>query len=369
MNKKYVTLIACLAAGLLVWLEQAFGLKWSLMALIGLLLGFTLSFSGFGIVFGWREMISKGNSYYVRTHLITIFIEIVLFTLCLSFSHALFGGKMTGNIMPVGIPFIVGAFLFGCGMQLAGVCASGTLYCCGEARPRFWLVLVFYGIGTLIGKSYQQAINGMFHSQVILMKDFTGSLWSGALLNLGLVLLLFLVFTGIEFKRSGQVKPLLRGENLFWRDGRFTVLTGGIIIALLNSCIVALHGSAWTITGAIYDMSLRFASWFGFFSDNPKLASPLFSNPMVGMFWAGVLGAALSKSILNKPNDNKMTLKVMIASVLGGLLMGIGAMYAACNLGGFFDGTASGSLHGWIWMLVALFGSVLGIQLRKFFYA
>ncbi|MDA1382093.1 hypothetical protein PCI56_26985 [Plesiomonas shigelloides subsp. oncorhynchi] len=84
-------------------MEQAFGLKWSLMALIGLLLGFTLSFSGFGIVFGWREMISKGNSYYVRTHLITIFIEIVLFTLCLSFSHALFGGKMTGNIMPVGI--------------------------------------------------------------------------------------------------------------------------------------------------------------------------------------------------------------------------------------------------------------------------
>ena len=27
-------------------------------------------------------------------------------------------------------------------------------------------------------------------------------------------------------------------------------------------------------------------------------------------------------------------------------MMGMGAMYAACNLGGFFDGTASGSLHG-----------------------
>lgn len=369
MNKKYATVIALLALGLLLWLEQSFGLKWSLMALIGLLLGFTLSFSGFGIVFGWREMITKGNSYYVRTHLITISIEIILFTICLSFGHALFGGKMTGNIMPVGVPFVVGAFLFGCGMQLAGVCASGTLYCCGEARPRFWLVLVFYGIGTLIGKSYQQTVNSMFESHVVLMKDFTGSLWSGALLNLALVSLLFVLFSGIEYKRAGQLQPLLRGKHLFWRDGRFTVLTGGIVIALLNSSIVALHGSAWTITGAIYDMALRCASLFGFFSDNPKLAIPLFSNPMVGMFWAGVLGAALSKCILNKQNDNQVNIKVVSASMIGGLLMGIGAMYAACNLGGFFDGTASGSLHGWVWMLVALFGSVLGIRLRQFFYS
>ncbi|MFS1163381.1 YeeE/YedE thiosulfate transporter family protein, partial [Aeromonas salmonicida] len=52
---------------------------------------------------------------------------------------------------------------------------------------------------------------------------------------------------------------------------------------------------------------------------------------------------------------------------LGGLLMGMGAMYSACNLGGFFDGTASGSLHGWVWMLMALAGSLIGIRLRPLF--
>ena len=94
-----------------------------------------LSFSRFGIVFGWREMLTKRNSYYVRVHLLTIAIEILLFTCFLSFSHALFGDAMVGNVMAIGIPFIVGAFLFGIGMQLAGVCATGTLYCCGEGQP------------------------------------------------------------------------------------------------------------------------------------------------------------------------------------------------------------------------------------------
>lgn len=121
--------------GALLWLGNTFGMKWALMALIGFGFGFTLSFSRFGIVFGWREMLTKRNSYYVRVHLLTIAIEILLFTCFLSFSHALFGDAMVGNVMAIGIPFIVGAFLFGIGMQLAGVCATGTLYCCGEGNP------------------------------------------------------------------------------------------------------------------------------------------------------------------------------------------------------------------------------------------
>ncbi|MCD9539559.1 YeeE/YedE thiosulfate transporter family protein, partial [Photobacterium carnosum] len=222
MNKKHIIPIIFLTIFLLLWLEQTLGIKWALMAFIGFLLGFTLSFSGFGIVFGWRQMLTKCDSFYVRSCLITISIEIVLFTICLSFGHAFFGGKMVGNIIPIGIPFIGGAFLFGCGMQLAGVCASGTLYCCGEAKPRFWIVLIFYGIGTLIGHYYQQIINTTFHSQVVLMKDLTGGFLSGALLNLAFVGLLFVVFSRTEFKRTKQVQPLLRGKHLFWRDGHFT---------------------------------------------------------------------------------------------------------------------------------------------------
>ena len=335
MTRQWSLPIVALAGGALLWLGNTFGMKWALMALIGFGFGFTLSFSRFGIVFGWREMLTRRNSYYVRVHLLTIAIEILLFTCFLSFSHALFGDAMVGNVMAIGIPFIVGAFLF--------------------------------GIGTLISNQFRPELEASFSSQVVLAKDLTGNIWSGMLLNLALVAVLFLLFRKSELKRTGEVKPIFGGGNLFWRDGRFTVLTGGILIALLNSAVVALHGSAWTITGAVYDMALRGASLFGLFEGNPKLAQPLFINPMVGMFWLGILGAALARCLSGGGNHTPIRIGNSLAAIIGGLLMGMGAMYSACNLGGFFDGTASGSLHGWVWMLMALAGSIIGIRLRPLF--
>ena len=58
----------------------------------------------------------------------------------------------------------------------------------------------------------------------------------------------------------------------------------------------------------------------------------------------------------------------MIAAVIGGLLPGVGARMAyGCNIGAFFSGVASFSLHGWIWILFALPGNWVGVQLRPLF--
>ena len=80
MTRQWSLPIVALAGVALLWLGTTFGMKWALMALIGFGFGFTLSFSRFGIVFGWREMLTRRNSYYVRVHLLTIAIEILLFT-------------------------------------------------------------------------------------------------------------------------------------------------------------------------------------------------------------------------------------------------------------------------------------------------
>lgn len=349
------------------WLANSFGMKWGVLAIIGFFLGFTLSFSRFGIVAGWRDMLTMSNSYYVRIHLITIALEVVLFTLCLSFSHAFFGGKMVGNITAISIPFLVGAFVFGIGMQIAGACASGTLYCCGEGRPAFWFVLCCYGIGTLIGNHYKPVLKPIFPGEIITTKDITGGLWSGMLLSLVFILILYLVFSYVEKKRTGKISKIITSGGSFWKDNRFTVLSGGLIIAVLNSLVLAMHGSAWTITGAIYDTSLHTASFLGVLSDNSVITKPLFQNPMVGMFVGGLLGAAMATVLTGKRIKEPLTRGSIMAGITGGLLMGTGGAYASCNLGGFFDGTASGSLHGWLWMFMALAGSVIGINLRRFF--
>jgi hypothetical protein len=61
-------------------------------------------------------------------------------------------------------------------------------------------------------------------------------------------------------------------------------------------------------------------------------------------------------------------LRSVIAAVIGGLLLGYGARLAyGCNIGAYFSGIASASLHGWVWLVAAFIGSVLGTWVRPWF--
>lgn len=58
----------------------------------------------------------------------------------------------------------------------------------------------------------------------------------------------------------------------------------------------------------------------------------------------------------------------LAAAVIGGLLLGYGARLAfGCNIGAFFSGVVSGSLHGWVWLIFGLLGTYAGIYLRPLF--
>jgi uncharacterized membrane protein YedE/YeeE len=35
-----------------------------------------------------------------------------------------------------------------------------------------------------------------------------------------------------------------------------------------------------------------------------------------------------------------------------------------CNVGAFFSGISTGSLHGWVWFLMAFAGSYFGVKFR-----
>jgi hypothetical protein len=50
------------------------------------------------------------------------------------------------------------------------------------------------------------------------------------------------------------------------------------------------------------------------------------------------------------------------------LLLGYGARIAfGCNIGAYFSGIGSTSLHGWLWFAAAFAGSILGTRLRPKF--
>jgi len=52
-------------------------------------------------------------------------------------------------------------------------------------------------------------------------------------------------------------------------------------------------------------------------------------------------------------------------AIVGGLLLGYGARLAfGCNIGALLAGIASGSVHGWLWLMSGFAGSMLGVRLR-----
>jgi len=60
--------------------------------------------------------------------------------------------------------------------------------------------------------------------------------------------------------------------------------------------------------------------------------------------------------------------KSIAAAIIGGLLLGYGARIAfGCNIGAYFGGISSTSLHGWLWFVAAFIGSSLGSRLRPRF--
>jgi uncharacterized protein len=60
--------------------------------------------------------------------------------------------------------------------------------------------------------------------------------------------------------------------------------------------------------------------------------------------------------------------RLALGAVLGGLLMGYGARLAyGCNIGAYLGGIASMSLHGWVWGIMALLGTWMGLRARPLF--
>lgn len=82
-----------------------------------------------------------------------------------------------------------------------------------------------------------------------------------------------------------------------------------------------------------------------------------------------MLGAAAAAGLAGAyAPQMKIPARSLLAAALGGLLMGVGARLATgCNIGAFFSGLASGSLHGLVWAIVAFGGVMLGARLRPWF--
>lgn len=357
------------------------GIQQGILFWIALALGYTLFHARFGFTTAFRQLISVGSGKALRAHMLMMAVACTLFAPILAYGIGFFGTHPQGYVFPVGTSVIVGAFLFGIGMQLGGGCASGTLYHIGGGRSASFLTLLGFIVGSVFGAWHWGFwVKQMPHFQPISLATTTGWGYLNAwIISMAAFAVVALISWFIEKKRRPpHVKPLptAKGWIRMFR-GAWPLLAAAVVLGILNAVTLVFRGHPWGITSAFALWGSQAAQGMGIdvshwtYWSGAKAASlhqSVFKDSTSVMDFGVILGAFLASAAGGLFSLRKMPWKVIIASLIGGFLMGYGARIAfGCNIGAYFGGIASFSLHGWVWMVMALAGTYLSLYLRPLF--
>lgn len=369
---------AVLAAGLLVLTLATEGLPQAGLLLLGLGLGFALFHSRFGFTSAWRQLVAVGQGKALRAHTLLLAATAILFAPFLAAGVSPTGVDLAGYVSPVGTGVLVGATIFGLGMQVGGACASGTLYAVGSGHTSILLTLTGFVVGATVGAAHMGWWGATPAIGPVSLADVFGGTMGGLAVTLS-ALIVITAATVIIGRRKNPppVEPVPTSTGLGRAlRGAWPLWVGALALAVLNLAVLLVSGAPWGVTTA-------FALW------GSKTVGTLgIADPSTWDFWSGPNAAVLQGSVLAESTsltDFGIIIGALIASalagaftmhrripgrlaagaVIGGLLMGYGARIAyGCNIGAYLGGIASMSLHGWVWGVMALLGTWLGLSVR-----
>jgi len=358
-----------------------FGANIGLLMIVGGLLGLVLYHAAFGFTAAWRVFITEQRGRGLRAQMVMLAIAVVLFFPALS-AGSLFGTSVSGFVAPIGISVVVGAFIFGVGMQLGGGCASGTLFTAGGGNARMLIMLLFFIVGSVIGSAHFTWWQSLPAFQPVSLVNVAGA-GGGIAISL-LLFAAIAAFTVImEKRRHGHLEqaPLVdKPGSQRWLTGPWPLIAGAVALALLNFATLALAGRPWGITSAFalwgakgFELVGGDVSQWGYWQapgNAAALEASVWSDITTVMNVGIMLGALAAASLAGRFAPNfRIPFKSLLAAVIGGIMLGYGARLAfGCNIGAYFSGIASGSLHGWLWMVAAFAGNMVGVKLRPLFF-
>ncbi|MBU8905796.1 YeeE/YedE family protein [Desertibacillus haloalkaliphilus] len=381
MQKKLVITGVLIALALLTAIVQTTDWVQGILFIIGLLLGATLLYARFGFTSAFRRLTSVGNGQGIQAHMLMLAIASTLFAIILSTGFSFTGNDPTGYVSPVGISVLLGAFLFGIGMQLGNGCASGTLYNVGGGASAMILTLLFFIVGSTLGAyHFTFWVEETPSLPAISLAESTGLGYLGAwfVQIVAFIVIYWITVQIAKKKRPPMMKPLptTTGLKKVLR-GSWPLFAAAIILALLNALVLTIRGTPWGITSAfalwggktLMATGVDVTTW-GYFSgaNEEALSTTVLADTTSVMNFGIILGAFISASFQGTFKPKKITRGVAGAAIVGGLLMGYGSRLAfGCNIGAYFGGIASFSLHGWAWAIMALLGTFLALSLRPLF--
>ena len=368
------------------YLTAAMTWRQGALFLVGAGAGVVLYHAAFGFTSSWRAMIAEGRGDGLRAQMLMLAVTCAVFFPVLAHGQ-IFGQAVRGSVSPVGVSVLAGAFIFGVGMQLGGGCASGTLYSAGGGSVRMLATLAAFIAGSVIG-----ALHAPFWQATPALEPISLVASMGLAPSLGVSLALFgavaLISWVVERRRHGSlserlparnVRPVSSREGSAWLRGPWPLMAGALGLAAVNIATLVLAGRPWGVTSAfalwgskmLAAVGVDVAAWpyWQPAGNAAALRASVLSDATSVMDLGIMLGALMAAGLAGRFAPVwRVPAKSLVAAVLGGLMLGYGARIAyGCNIGAFFSGVASSSVHGWLWFAAAFAGNGIGTRLRPFF--
>ncbi|MGM0632196.1 MAG: YeeE/YedE family protein [Pseudomonadota bacterium] len=334
------------------------GPRAAFLVMIGLGLGLVLEGLRFGFTGPWRRMIRERDG----RGLLAQFLAIGLCALAAFPLLASFPGELNGAHAPVGIAMVGGAFVFGAAMQVVLGCGSGVLVNAGSGNLMAVLALLGFVAGSFFGTLHLDWWTALGSLPVYTLQGIFGEsagLW--------LTLAGLAVLTGLVLLRSapGQRAPSPR----LW--------LAAVLVAVLGILNLVVAGQPW---GVVYGLGL----W------GAKLGEAAGADVLATAFWSAPAHAERLQQSLLTDVTSLTNIGIIVGAflamrwrpdpgaqvppgsgpgrmgiLLSGLILGYSARIAfGCNVGAYFSGIATGSLHGWAWFAAAFAGSAAALHVR-----
>lgn len=334
------------------------GPRAALLMLVGLGFGLTLEGLRFGFAGPWRTLVTERDARGVLAQFLAIGL-----TACVAIPLlAGFPTELNGAHAPIGLAMIVAAFVFGAAMQLVMGCGSGTLVNAGSGNAIALVALLGFVAGSFLGTLHLGWWGSVGVLPLLTLQGEFGT--AGGLL---------MTLLGLGVLAALALRRALPGKRLPPRR----LWLAALLIAALAILNLVIAGQPW---GVVYGLGL----W------GAKLVSAAGADLSATAFWgASAHAERLSQSLLTDvtsltniglllgafvvmrwravpdPQVAPLTSRSWAIVLLAGVVLGYSARVAlGCNVGAFFSGVATGSLHGWAWFVAAFAGSMLGIRLR-----
>jgi len=351
-------LLALAGVVLVLAVTIAAGPRAGLLVALGIGFGLVLEGLRFGFAGPWRTMIVERDARGLNAQLLAIGLAAAVGFPLMAAAPA----EIMGAHAPVGVGMILGAFVFGAAMQLVMGCGSGTLVNAGSGNLIGLVALVGFIAGSFLGTLHLDWWVMLGSLPVISAQSV-----AGAQGGLWLTLAALAVVAGVLASRAAPGKRL-PGSRL---------AVAAVLIAALAALNLVIAGQPW---GIVYGLGL----W------GAKIAQAGGADLAATAFWSAphhaerlgasvltdvtsltniglIVGAFLVMRGRAEPGAPSMALawRGWAGVIVAGLVLGYSARIAfGCNVGAFFSGISTGSLHGWVWFAAAFLGSIAGLKLR-----